>query len=109
PPTAPTTDHTVIPSNSPHHEPSRPVTEALDPIVAIEALTINPAAIFGLEDRLGSLAVGRDADIVIWSTDPLDLDSRAETVFVSGRRVFDFHALTGTADYAHPHAPTPIH
>ena len=103
-----TTDHPVIPINFLIHEAALAVKEGLDPVVAIEALTINPAAMFGLEDRLGSLAVGRDADIVIWSGDPLDLDSRAETVFVSGRRVFDFDAGTGTANVADPHGPTLI-
>src|SRR5699024_7428456 len=103
-----TTDHPVIPINFLIHEASLAVKEGLDPIGALEAPNITPAAIFGLEDRLGSLAVGRDADIVIWSTDPLDLDSRAETVFVSGRRVFDFDAETGTADIADPHGPTLI-
>ncbi|TGD11763.1 amidohydrolase [Brevibacterium sp. S111] len=103
-----TTDHPVIPINFLIHEAALAVKEGLDPVVAIEALTINPAAMFGLEDRLGSLAVGRDADIVIWSGDPLDLDSRAETVFVSGRRVFDFDAGTGTANVADSHGPTLI-
>jgi imidazolonepropionase-like amidohydrolase len=103
-----TTDHPVIPINFLIHEASLAVKEGLDPVVAIEALTINPASIFGLEDRLGSLAVGRDADIVIWSGDPLDLDSRAEQVFVSGRRVFEFDAATGTANIADPNGPTLI-
>lgn len=103
-----TTDHPVIPINFLIHEASLAVKEGLDPVVAIEALTINPAAIFGLEDRLGSLSVGRDADIVIWSSDPLDLDSRAEQVFVSGRRVFEFDSETGTANVADPHGPTLI-
>src|SRR5699024_11902042 len=103
-----TTDHPVIPINFLIHEASLAVKEGLDPIVAIEALTINPAAIFGLEDRLGSLAVGRDADIVIWSTYPLDLDSRAATVFVSCRRVFDLHADTGTADLPDPARTTAL-
>jgi imidazolonepropionase-like amidohydrolase len=103
-----TTDHPVIPINFLIHEASLAVKEGLDPVVAIEALTINPAAIFGLDDRLGSLAVGRDADLVIWSGDPLDLDSRAEQVFVSGRRVFEFDVETGTADIADPHGPTLI-
>lgn len=103
-----TTDHPVIPVNFLIHEASLAVKEGLDPVVALEALTINPAAIFGLDDRLGSLAPGRDADLVIWSGDPLDLDSRAEEVFVSGRRVYAFDATTGTAEVADPYGPTLI-
>lgn len=103
-----TTDHPVIPINFLVHEASLAVKEGLDPVVAIEALTINPAAMLGLDDRLGSLAPGRDADLVVWSADPLDLDSRAEQVFVSGRRVYEFDAETGTADVADPFGPTLI-
>ncbi|MDN5587994.1 MAG: amidohydrolase family protein, partial [Brevibacterium sp.] len=79
-----------------------------DPVVALEALTINPAAIFGLDDRLGCLAPGRDADLVLWSGDPLDLNSRADQVFVSGRKVFEFDADAGSADVADPFGPTLI-
>ncbi len=103
-----TTDHPVIPINFLVHEASLAVKEGLDPVVAIESLTINPAAIFGLDDRLGSLAPGRDADLVIWSGDPLDLDSRAEQVFVSGRKVYEYDAETGTAAVADPFGPTLI-
>ncbi|MFC9441541.1 MULTISPECIES: amidohydrolase [unclassified Brevibacterium] len=103
-----TTDHPVIPINFLIHEASLAVKEGLDPVVALEALTINPAAIFGLDDRLGSLAPGRDADLVLWSGDPLDLDSRAEQVFVDGRRVYAFDADTGTAEVADPFGPTLI-
>ncbi|MCM1011464.1 MULTISPECIES: amidohydrolase [unclassified Brevibacterium] len=103
-----TTDHPVIPINFLIHEASLAVKEGLGPVVALEALTINPAAIFGLDDRLGSLAPGRDADLVVWSGDPLDLDSRAEQVFVDGRRVYAFDADTGTAEVADPFGPTLI-
>ncbi|MDN6528695.1 MAG: amidohydrolase [Brevibacterium sp.] len=103
-----TTDHPVIPINFLIHEASLAVKEGLDPVVALEALTINPAAIFGLDDRLGSLTPGRDADIVLWSGDPLDLNSRADQVFVSGRKVYEFDAAEGTADVADPLGPTLI-
>ncbi len=103
-----TTDHPVIPINFLIHEASLAVKEGLDPVVALEALTINPAAIFGLDDRLGSLAPGKDADLAIWSGDPLDLDSRAEEVFVDGRLVYSFDQETGTAEVADPYGPTLI-
>src|SRR5699024_8129042 len=102
------TDHPVIPINFLIHEAALAVKECLDPIVAIAALTNNPAAIFGLADLLGTSALGRGADAVIRYTDPLDLASRAVTVFVSVRRVFDFDAETGAADIADPHGPTLI-
>ena len=51
---------------------------------ALAALTRNPAEIFGVADRDGSLAVGRPADLVLWSGDPLDVTSLADRVFIAG-------------------------
>jgi imidazolonepropionase-like amidohydrolase len=52
---------------------------------AIAALTINPAAMYGLQTRLGSLEVGKAADVVIWDGDPLELSTRPIGVFIDGR------------------------
>lgn len=60
----------------------------LAPEEAIKFVTINPAIQLAIEDRVGSLEAGKDADIVIWSGDPLSTMSRAETVFVDGREYF---------------------
>lgn len=51
---------------------------------ALAALTSTPAQVFGVSDR-GRLAVGLRADLVIWSGDPLELDSQAEQVFIAGQ------------------------
>jgi hypothetical protein len=51
---------------------------------ALAALTKNPAEIFGVADKNGSLARGRPADLVIWSGDPLEVTSLADAVFVQG-------------------------
>ena len=53
-------------------------------IAALEAVTSTPAEILGVGDRVGTLAKGRDADLVVWSRHPLSLASRAERVFVDG-------------------------
>lgn len=90
-----TTDHPVVPINFLVHQASLAVKEGLDPAVALEALTVNPAAILGLDDRVGSLAPGRDADIVIWSGDPLDVNSRAERVYIDGREVYRYENGSG--------------
>ena len=64
--------------------------EGLDPVVALESLTINPAVMMGLDDRVGALAPGLDADFALWTQDPLELDARAARVFVDGREVFHY-------------------
>jgi imidazolonepropionase-like amidohydrolase len=53
-------------------------------------VTINPARIIGCDGRVGSLAVGKDADVVVWSGDPLDVMSRAERAFLDGREVYHY-------------------
>lgn len=60
----------------------------LPPEEALKFVTINPAIQLALEDRVGSLEVGKDADVVIWSGDPLSTMSRAERVYVDGREYF---------------------
>ncbi len=52
---------------------------------ALRSITLTPAEIFGVADRVGSLAAGKDADVVIWSGDPLEFASQPEHVFVRGR------------------------
>ena len=51
---------------------------------AFAAITSVPANIMGMDGSLGSLKAGHKADVVIWSGDPLELDARAETVFIDG-------------------------
>ena len=54
---------------------------------ALAAITVNPARIFGLDKTMGSLAPGKDADIVIWDADPLELNAFATHVFIAGREI----------------------
>jgi imidazolonepropionase-like amidohydrolase len=51
---------------------------------ALAAITINAARIWGVADRSGSLEVGKNADIVLWSGDPLEIRSRPLAVFIGG-------------------------
>ncbi|WP_022881960.1 amidohydrolase [Gryllotalpicola ginsengisoli] len=92
-----TTDHPVVPINFLIHQASLAVKEGLDPKTAIEALTVNPASFLGLRDRVGALEPGLDGDLVIWSGDPLDVNSRAEQVFITGTRVYTWDASSGGA------------
>ncbi|UCE41484.1 MAG: amidohydrolase family protein [Candidatus Aminicenantes bacterium] len=64
---------------------ARAVAFGLDRDEAIKALTINPAKIFGIENRVGSLKVGKDADLFITTGDPLDLRSEVKHLFINGR------------------------
>jgi imidazolonepropionase-like amidohydrolase len=83
-----TTDHPVVPINFLVHQASLSVKYGLDRETALQALTINPARIIGVDDRLGSLEPGKDADIVIWSGDPLDVLSRVERAFQDGQEIY---------------------
>lgn len=56
---------------------------------AYEALTLAGAEMIGLDDRIGSLAVGKDADFVVLSGDPLSVYSKVEQTWVEGRKAFD--------------------
>jgi len=66
------------------------VKEGLDRKVALQAITINPAKVMGVEDQVGSLTVGKLGDVVIWSGDPLDVMQRAETVYIRGEQVYRY-------------------
>ena len=96
------TDHPVVPINFLVHQATLSVKEGLDPEVALRALTINPATVMGLADRIGSLAIGKEADLVLWSGDPLDVMSRAEEVFIGGREVYRWDAASRTGTVAAP-------
>jgi imidazolonepropionase-like amidohydrolase len=52
---------------------------------ALKCVTINPAEMLKIDDRVGSLEPGKDADIVIWSGDPFDFYSKVEQVFIDGK------------------------
>lgn len=51
---------------------------------ALAAVTINPAKIFGMADTIGSIEAGKDADLVIWTGDPLEPLSQATAVYIRG-------------------------
>lgn len=59
----------------------------LDPEEALAAITVNAARILGVGDRLGSLAPGRDADLVVMDGHPFQWDSKVVHVLIDGREV----------------------
>jgi imidazolonepropionase-like amidohydrolase len=99
-----TTDHPVVPINFLAYQAALSVKEGLDRDIALQALTINPARILGIDGRLGSLEVGKDADLVIWSGDPLNVLSRVERALIDGAEIYA-HGDGGAAVFADPFGP----
>jgi imidazolonepropionase-like amidohydrolase len=87
-----TTDHPVVPIHFLVHQATLAMKEGLDRETALRSITINPAQIMGLDDRVGALRAGLDGDVVIWSGDPLDVMSRAMHVYIGGREVYTYTA-----------------
>ncbi len=56
---------------------------------ALKAMTLNNAKILGLEDRVGSLKPGKDADFLVMSGDPFSVYTHVEETWVEGKKVFD--------------------
>lgn len=56
---------------------------------AWKMVTLNPAKLLHLDDRMGSLKEGKDADIVIWSDNPLSINARVEQTFIDGILFYD--------------------
>jgi imidazolonepropionase-like amidohydrolase len=95
-----TTDHPVVPIHFLVHQATLAVKEGLDRDTALAALTINPARIAGIDGRLGSIEPGKDADLVLWSGDPLDVFSRAQRALIGGREIYSWN--DGEAVHAEP-------
>ncbi len=60
----------------------------VSPEEALKFVTLNPAKQLRIDDRVGSIEVGKDADLVIWSRDPLSTMTRCEQTWIDGRRYF---------------------
>jgi hypothetical protein len=63
-------------------------THGLPPEAALRAVTLDAARILGVDDRIGSIQAGKDADLVIWDGDPVGTWGEARVVVVNGRVVF---------------------
>lgn len=68
-------------------EAGNAVAYGMSPAGALRAITAGPAGVWGIADRYGTIEPGRDADLVIWSGDPLELSTTAERVFIRGREM----------------------
>ena len=84
------TDGPVTAINVLLYEIGEAVRKGMDPVRALGMVTVNAARILGIEDRVGSLAVGMDADILVWSALPsLAADAVLERVIIDGKTVFE--------------------
>ena len=69
------------------YEAGNAVSYGMEWNAALRAITLTPAEIFGVSDRVGSLQAGKMADVVIWSGDPFEFATQPEKVFVRGVNV----------------------
>jgi imidazolonepropionase-like amidohydrolase len=65
------------------------VAGGMDPDMALRAITLTAAEILGVADRVGSIDVGKDADIVILSGGPLESFTQVEMVLIEGKKVYE--------------------
>lgn len=65
------------------------VRAGMDRTEALKAITIYPAEIAGISDRVGSVEPGKDADLVLFRGDPLSVEAGPECVIISGRIILD--------------------
>jgi len=85
------TDAPVLPQEELFLQGTMASRYGLDEYTALRALTIHPARSFGIDDRLGSLEAGKDADIAVFDGNPLDPRSRVELVLIDGE--IEYHRL----------------
>lgn len=81
------TDHPVIPIEYLSLCAALTVKEGMDEDAALLAITLNPAEILGVAERVGSLSPGKDADLLVLSGPILDIRTRVEQVFINGNLV----------------------
>ncbi|MGQ0762166.1 MAG: amidohydrolase [Acidobacteriota bacterium] len=84
---------------------------------ALKLVTLNPAMQLGIDNRVGSIEVGKDADLAIWNAHPLSVYARVEQTFVDGELLFDrladiarrarLDAERKTLEAADPNKPSP--
>ena len=82
------TDHPVIPLKHLNLCAALAVKSGMDEEEALKAITINAAEILEIDDRVGSLKEGKDADIIIWDNHPFDIMSNALYTIIDGKVVY---------------------
>jgi imidazolonepropionase-like amidohydrolase len=93
------TDHPVVPVQYLGISAGLAVRGGLDEEKALRVITLDAARILGLDDRIGSLEPGKDADVIILDGHPFDVRSRVVKVLISGKIVYDFEDSSGIRHY----------
>lgn len=81
-------DHPVIPLESTTIQLGTALRYGAKEENLFKMITINPAKILGIDDRVGSLEAGKDADFSIWSGHPFEFRSQVESVYIEGEKVY---------------------
>ena len=68
-------------------EAGNAIAYGMDRDAALRAVTLTPAQLWGVADRVGSIEAGKDADLVVWAGDPFELSTSVERVFIRGREM----------------------
>lgn len=61
------------------------INSGLEPFEALKSITITPARICGIDERVGSIKPGKDADLIIWDGEPMSISFKPRTVFCGGK------------------------
>lgn len=93
------TDNPVIPIEGQLMQLALFVKNGLSRQGALKGITINAARLTDIDDRVGSIEIGKDADIVIWNVNPLDTMSEAGIVIISGQVIYERKAGEIDVDY----------
>ena len=82
------TDSPVLEQRFLNHCVGKAIVEGMDPFKGLQAITINAARHIGVEDRVGSIEVGKDGDFVLVKGDPFALDTRILYTIIDGKIVY---------------------
>lgn len=86
------TDHPTSSVRNLALEASLAIREGMAYADALRAVTLTPAQILGLDDRIGSIEVGKQADLVLWDGEPLELTSKVHQTVIGGEVVYSREA-----------------
>ena len=72
-----------------YHEAAKAVKHGLSEEEGLKSITLHPAWMLGLDDRIGSIEVGKDGDVIVLSKHPYDIYTRVERTYIDGRLVYE--------------------